>query len=105
MFETALIMSSLMTIGFILIWLKLPKTLKKLLRKGGVVTDVLVSVGAFFAFGATLTAMLAASIVGIYVSVALLASKAWEGGVYVKNLTNSRTDTRSGMGSISKESR
>lgn len=96
MITTAFTMAGLMCAGFILVWVKLPRFLRRLVVKGGLLTDIMVSVGAFLAFGATLTAMLAASIVGIMVSVALLGGKVTGG----KHGRKQEIEPRSRMGGM-----
>jgi len=72
---TALTLSILTTGGFIAIYLKLPKNLKTAIKKYPLATDIATLSMAYVLLGGTLTALIAASMSGLLVSILLLLSK------------------------------
>jgi hypothetical protein len=72
---TALTLSILTTGGFMAIYLKLPKNLKRVIKRFPLATDIATLSMAYVLLGGTLTALIAASMSGIFVSILLLISK------------------------------
>jgi hypothetical protein len=58
-------------IGFAFLWAKLPKGLRRFLRKRSLLFDLIISIGVYIFLGATLTALLSAALFGIMVSIYL----------------------------------
>ena len=58
-------------VGFAFLWSKLPKGLRRFLRKRSLLFDLTISIGVYMFLGATLTALLSAALFGIMVSVYL----------------------------------
>jgi len=58
-------------IGMVLLYMKLPRWTKKLLLKGDILTDALAAGITYMFLGGTATALIAAGLVGIAVSIAL----------------------------------
>lgn len=58
-------------IGFAFLWSKLPKGLRRFLRKRSLLFDLVLSIGVYMFLGATLTALLSAALFGIMVSIYL----------------------------------
>ena len=75
MLTTALTLSLLTTGGFLAIYYKLPKSIKKLILKFPLITDITALGAAYLILGGTLTALTAAAMSGLSVSVLLLIAK------------------------------
>lgn len=75
MITTALTLSLLTTGGFLVIYYKLPKSLKKLILKFPLMTDITALAAAYMVLGGTLTALMAAAMSGLSVSILLLIAK------------------------------
>lgn len=75
MITTAFTLSLLTTGGFLAIYYKLPKRLRSLILKFPLVTDILALGAAYVVLGGTLTALMAAAMSGLSVSVLLLIAK------------------------------
>lgn len=71
MLFNACILAIVTFIGGCLVWRKLPRRVRRWLQKQDLITDVIMLCLAYLALGGTLTALLAASLVGVMVSVAL----------------------------------
>lgn len=67
----AVVLGSVTTIGGILLYLRLPSWLKRLIMRFSVVADVGAAILTYFVFGETATALLAAGIVGCMTSAIL----------------------------------
>ena len=59
-------------IGFYLIYRKLPNRIKRTIKKHGLLTDITVCILTYLLFGKTLTALFAAAILGIFISILLV---------------------------------
>ena len=71
MLSTAFALASLTIAGFVIVYSKLPKRLRKLIEKHSLITDLLCLIGIYFLLGGTLTALFAASICGLIISALL----------------------------------
>ena len=78
MLTNALTLSLLTTGGFIAIYLKLPNKIKNFIKKHSLVTDIATLGMAYILLGGTLTALIAASMSGLLVSMLLFLSKRQE---------------------------
>lgn len=61
--------------GMVLLYMKLPKWTKKLLLRGDILTDALAAGLTYMFLGGTATALIAAGLVGIAVSITLSFAK------------------------------
>ena len=75
MIGTALTLATLTTGGFLAIYLKLPPNIRKLIKKHALATDLATLGLAYVLLGGTLTALMAASMSGLFVSVLLFLAK------------------------------
>ena len=75
MFVTGLLLASLTTAGFLFIYFKLPRWLRKFMEKHALLTDFLACLLTYMLLGGTLTALFAAAIMGILVSILLAFAK------------------------------
>jgi hypothetical protein len=75
---TALILGLLIYAGVFILYRKLPKVLRNAMCKADLLLDVGLSVGAFFALGQTVTALIASAILGIILSLTLFFRKRLE---------------------------
>ena len=75
MLTTAIILGLLIYISVLILYKKLPSLLRNLACKADALLDIAVSVGAFFALGQSVTALIAAAILGIFVSISLRARR------------------------------
>ena len=75
MLGSATTLALLTTSGFIVIYLKLPKRLKDLIKKYNLLTDAASLLAIYLLLGGTLTALTAASISGLIISILLYISK------------------------------
>jgi len=71
MLSTAIALATLTTAGCLIIYSKLPRRLRKFIEKHNLLTDLLCLIGIYFLLGGTLTALFAASICGLIISVLL----------------------------------
>ena len=74
MINTAVILALLTTAGFLVIYARLPPGIKKIIKKYPLITDAFALLGIYVLLGGTLTALLAAAISGLIISVLLYAS-------------------------------
>lgn len=74
MMSTAFSLAVLTTSGFMLIYSKLPRKVRKFIEKHSLVADLLALIMTYHLLGGTLTALIAASLCGIFVSVLLHVS-------------------------------
>jgi len=65
----AVILAITSTTGFVFLASKLPRSVQKTLVRYGLLTDILAATATYILFGSTVTALLAASLVGIMTSV------------------------------------
>lgn len=71
----ATILAVTTTVGFVLLASKLPRPIQKTLVKYGFITDFVAAYGTYCILGGTATALLAASMVGIFTSLLIWALK------------------------------
>lgn len=71
MLSTAVALATLTTAGLLIIYGKLPRRIRKFIEKHNLLTDILCLIGVYFILGGTLTALFAASICGLIVSILL----------------------------------
>lgn len=71
MMFNAFVLATITFIGGCVIWSKLPRKVRRWLQKQDLITDVLMLLAAYIVLGGTVTALLAASIVGVMVSACL----------------------------------
>ena len=71
MIGTALTLAILTTAGFLIIYLKLPQSVKNFIQKHTLMTDGVALVAVYLLLGGTLTALIAASMCGLFISVLL----------------------------------
>ena len=75
MIYTALALALFTTIGFLMIYVKLPDQVKVFIKKHSLLTDAFALLCIYVLLGGTLTALLAASISGIIISLLLYLSQ------------------------------
>jgi hypothetical protein len=75
MIENAVVLAALSFVGGLLIWNKLPRFLKRWLKRLDLVTDVGLFILAYIVLGGTATALLASAMLGVMVSGALFIGK------------------------------
>lgn len=68
MFSTAVALSILTVGACIIIYIKLPRQVRRFLEKHSLMTDLICLIGTYYFLGGTITALLAAGIVGLMVS-------------------------------------
>lgn len=68
MLSTAVALAALTVTGFVIVYNKLPRRLRKFIEKHSLITDLLCLIGIYFLLGGTLTALFAASICGLIIS-------------------------------------
>jgi hypothetical protein len=71
MLGTAFSMAVLTTTGFVMLFNKLPRNVRRIITKYALVTDFLAMVLTYFMFGGTVTALIAGAMVDIFISVLL----------------------------------
>lgn len=71
MLTTAASLAILTTIGCLIIYNKLPRRIRKFIEKHSLLTDLLCLIGIYMLLGGTLTALFAASMCGLAVSILL----------------------------------
>ena len=71
MLFNAAVLASITFAGGCLTWHKLPRRIRRWFQKQDLITDVIMLLLAYLILGGTLTALLAAGMVGVMVSVAL----------------------------------
>ena len=87
MIGTALTLSIVTTTGFLIIYLKLPRSVRNFIQKHTLITDGVTLVATYALLGGTLTAMMAGAISGLFVSILLYyAANKEQFGIKVKNL-------------------
>jgi hypothetical protein len=82
---TALTLSLITTGGFLIIYHKLPNGLKKLILKYPLATDITTLGIAYVLLGGTLTALMAAAMSGLLISILLLIAKQKERNINEPN--------------------
>ena len=78
----------LTTIGFLAIYLKLPRNVRKFILKHSLFTDITTLLGVYILLGGTLTALLAAAMCGLSISLLLYMTKNREEFSYLKDLSD-----------------
>lgn len=68
MLSTAVALSILTVTGFFIVYCKLPRSMRRFLEKHNLLTDMLCLVATYYFLGGTITALLAAGMVGLIVS-------------------------------------
>ena len=86
MLVTAMTLALLTTIGFLAIYLKLPRNIRKFILKHALITDISTLLGIYILLGGTLTALLAAAMCGLSVSLLLYITKNKEHFIYLEDL-------------------
>lgn len=71
MLTTAASLAVLTTVGCLIIYNKLPRRIRKFIEKHSLLTDLLCLIGIYMLLGGTLTALFAASMCGLAISVLL----------------------------------
>lgn len=71
MIETAFILATLTTAGFLIIYLKLPKPVRLFIQKHALATDCIALFVIYLLLGRTLTALMAGAMSGLFVSILL----------------------------------
>lgn len=71
MFTTGFTLAVLTTVGFYLVYRKVPASVKRLLEKYSLVTDLVACILTYIMFGGTIVALFASAWVGIFVSILL----------------------------------
>jgi len=71
MISNAITLAALTSVGFLLIYKKLPRNFRHLVVKYNLVFDILALIATYIVFGGTVTALIAAALVSIVVSVML----------------------------------
>ena len=93
MVYNAIVLAIVTFLGMALIYYKLPAFVRRIILKGDLITDVGVAGVTYLFLGGTATALIAAGIVGILVSMSLSYSK----NMYIANLEKaSNINTESG---------
>ena len=80
--ETALLLSLLTTGGFLAIFYKLPKRLRTFIVTHPLITDIATLTFAYIVLGGTLTALIAAAMTGLIISILLYLAKMQESSNY-----------------------
>ena len=71
MLINGLTLAVLTTTGFVIVYKKLPRKIRKLIEKHSLITDAVALLLTYILFGGTLTALVAAAMVGVFVSILL----------------------------------
>lgn len=69
MLSNSIALACLVTAGITLLYQKLPRKVRRVILKFGLLSDLIAFVATFYLLGGTITAMIAGSLVGIFVSV------------------------------------
>ena len=88
MLSTGFALAILTTAGALVIFSKLPAKIRHLVVKYHLLTDVLTLIGIYYLLGGTLTALFAAAMCGLAVSVLLYIDKNKEDFLYLYDLKN-----------------
>ncbi len=86
MLSTAFALAILTTTGCMLLYKKLPRRMRKFMEKHALLTDLFALIATYMLLGGTLTALIAAAIVGIMVSVLLHISNNPDDYLYLFDL-------------------
>lgn len=68
MLSTAVALSVITVGGFIAVYSKMPRPVRRFLEKHSLLTDVICLIGTYYFLGGTITALIAAGLVGLMVS-------------------------------------
>lgn len=85
MIATAVILATITTVGFFAIYMKLPKNVRKYIQKHAFFSDLLALFAIYILLGGTLTALMAAAICGVFISILLYISKNKEEFPYLED--------------------
>jgi len=90
----ALVLASLTTAGFMLVYRKLPRGVRKFLEKHSLLTDAVALLLTYALLGGTLTALVAGALVGIFTSIMLYIAEhpddfqyLWDAAEAIKKVT------------------
>jgi hypothetical protein len=94
MFIDALLLASLTTAGFMFVYKKLPRGVRKFLEKHALLTDAVALLLTYGLLGGTLTALMAGALVGIFTSIMLYIAEhpddfqyLWDAAEAIKKFT------------------
>lgn len=88
MLSTAIALAVVTTGSVFIIYDKLPKRVKKFIVKHSLMSDILAFIAVYFILGGTLTALLAAAIMGVFISIMLHVANNEEDYLYLYDLRN-----------------
>ena len=88
MLGSAVALAILTTVGCFIIYYKLPRRIRKLIEKHSLLSDLLALVGIYLLLGGTLTALIAASIAGLIISIMLHIANNSEDFLYLYDMRN-----------------
>jgi hypothetical protein len=71
----ALVLATLSTIGFYMIYTKLPRSVRRFLERHSLLSDLVALILTYILFGGTLTALIAGAMVGIFTSCLLFVAQ------------------------------
>lgn len=91
MIFNAIVLATVTFVGMVLIFMKLPKIIKKIMLKGDLITDIGCAALTYMFLGGTATAIIAAGLVGIMVSASLAYVKSPQ---YQNNTNNINVNNR-----------
>ena len=77
MILNAFILASVTLVAGVFLFLRLPIWLQRMMFRFSVATDVTISIGCYFFFGGSATALLAAGLLGLFISGAAKAGAKW----------------------------
>ena len=86
MIGNAFALATVTTGGFIIIYQKLPRRVRKFMEKHQLMTDLAACIAVYAFLGGTLTALMAGAIVGVYVSILLKIAENKEDFLYLYDL-------------------
>lgn len=88
MLSTAVALSVITVSGFVVVYQKMPRQIRRFLEKHSLMTDAMCLIGTYYFLGGTITALIAAGLVSLAVSGLLEIANNSENYLYIYDLKN-----------------